>query len=325
MIFWAVTDLRWCSTAFWLFLEVDTDIPIHLILRYTTHEPTYPVTWPERRGVPHKAIDPTFPPEWRAVDENYPGDHITHAFEIYFDTPPPAIWIIFTAVPIPWQPASHAGPFKLPLQEPVTYTTLDSQNWTPPPPAAWILGAWAEISDAQFVSPPTSIRNIHHAAGFANWIGPGDPPPIPNGQFIFWSYFMDPGKVEIHFRLSGWPLYPSHTRSYYIRFGTGIPTEAYRYESPTTTLLGPMDYVPTPNTWERLLLFWAPSCALSPTSALEILLMKQEAWGWNTVGLVFDPLDKWADEEENRFAFDLYTDDYNAWCYFDDTILQLVT
>jgi len=142
------------------------------------------------------------------------------------------------------------------------------------------------------------------------------------GQFTFWSYFTPPGLVELAFRIQYPPTYPLARDYYYLTYNSWQNTSAYRIDNGAPTFLGFFDYVPTPATWEHLLLLWAPSCSDHALPGLEILLMKQEPWGWHGQGYVVDTLDKWADSPVNGFAFVLRSDDPGTHCYLDDSTLE---
>lgn len=187
---------------------------------------------------------------------------------------------------------------------------------------SWLIDWGLEFSDLHFITAPTSIRNVHHMAGYANWLPPEGAPPIPHGRFTFSHYFMDPGKVEIAFRTDGPPYYPSETRSYLFRFGTAIDTALWRYEAPTFTLLGTYPWTPLTDAWERNRLTWLRGCTPDGLPALEVFLEGQTNATWEILGSVTDPEDKWWLLPTNAFAFQLFTDAYNAWCFLDDTLLE---
>jgi len=130
MPFWAMLDYRYCATPYWLFVWTRTDEPINLVMFYTAQDPLYRISWPERRGIPHEARDPTFPAEWRSIDQNPPYDSTIHIFHLMLDPIPTALWLLFRAHHyLPPYP-SQAGPYHVFIPPEATYILIDSDAWT---------------------------------------------------------------------------------------------------------------------------------------------------------------------------------------------------
>lgn len=189
----------------------------------------------------------------------------------------------------------------------------------------WEYSPSLEISSAQFVSPLHSIRNKEGQGGHCTFVPQNGMADIPDGQFTFWLYFMQPGIVDLAFRVQDLGAWPLADKYYHLQISSYDGTNAYRYEAPYTAWLGFNEYIPRPGEWDKLQLMWGHSCGFDAKPSFEILLARWTPGGWWYFEPIWDPEDKWRFQPLNRFGFGLRTDEFNAWCYLDSSILQWKT
>jgi len=103
--------MRLCYALHTLFVWTRTDTFAILVLRWTEHQPIYEEQWPERRGIPHRAIEPTFPPEWHAIRQWEENPSLAHTFSWTGWPDQVTRWFMFTAPELIASPGSQAGIF----------------------------------------------------------------------------------------------------------------------------------------------------------------------------------------------------------------------
>jgi len=130
MFRWALLDLRTCYEANTLYLWALTDVPTHLILRWTDVVPRLSKTWPKRRGIAHEYRDRYITANWRATEQNEPG--LTPQKTFTWPGWPPRVnyWFLFTHVYGAWKEASHSPLFTFMSPADPSWQYIYEENWT---------------------------------------------------------------------------------------------------------------------------------------------------------------------------------------------------